>query len=128
MRVQDHRRLPIVVLIGMLLIVSSLGGAVPHFAESGGIQLVVTAVNIAPYETLIRVEKEIDGVITVFEQMTSEQIAVLNVPAGGTCTVTGGPVPGRITPEPVTVALTQRRGGRTKTAELLYTDPGTIDQ
>lgn len=128
MRIQDHWRLPILVLIGMLLIASSLGGAVPHFAESGGIQLVVTAVNIAPYETLIRVEKEIDGVITVFEQMTSEQIAVLNVPAGGTCTVTGGPVPGRITPDPVTVALTQRRGGRTKTAELLYTDPGTIDQ
>ena len=113
----------------MLLMVFANGFEVE--ADGGGTVTVrVEVVNVDELdsgEVKIKVEK-VDEDVVIYEKTVSatwkgEQYIALfeGVPIGGSCTITGEPVPGYRVPEPVEKTLTSFRGNFTKTVELEYT-------
>lgn len=98
------------------------GGSGGNTGGSGGaVELTVIADNLAPgKEATIMIEKEIDGEMVYYEDVTSDHAVVFHIPFGGTCLVTGGMVPGYITPPSVEVVLTQLNGILSVTEHLDY--------
>lgn len=89
---------------------------------SGGLVTLTVTVTGLPDNSGVHVyaEKEIDGVLTTFSDVTdSTGKAILSIPFGGTAKVYGEDKPGYIPPS-VTISLTQLRGKLTASCTLAY--------
>lgn len=73
-------------------------------------------------ETVIRIEKEADGLWTVYNSKTINHLATFKIPFGGSCDIFGGDVAGYAAPEPILdVSLTQIKGRFVNNQSLIYT-------